>query len=308
MPAEPYDLLVAGIGPAGMTAAMYGQRLGLRTAAFGDIPGGSLYMIERLTNFPGFSEPIAGMELGAKLFQQTQAEGAHLTMTRMGKLRHIQGLFHAVDDNGQAYTAPSAIIATGRVPTRLPFVNAELQGVHFCSVCDGPLYRNKNATLAVVGSDNSAAQHALTLSRIAQKVLLIHRSGKAQMDAAHADMLSRQENVQRIPGTEVVGCEGNGIVEALILKSHSHESEKLSVGGLFLAIGWRPNTHFIDFTIAKTADGYLETDTNLMTSRPGLFAAGDVRDTDLWQVLTACADGARAARCAGGYISAISKG
>jgi thioredoxin reductase (NADPH) len=305
MAAKHYDLIIAGTGPAGMTAALYGQRLGLRTAACGDIPGGSLYMIERLTNFPGFVDPIGGMELGVKIYQQAQAAGADFTMARIAKLHHSQGVFHAVDVDGQSYTAVSAIIATGRVPIRLPFQKEELKGIHFCSVCDGPLYRNRKATLAVVGSDNNAAQHALTLARVAEKVLLIHRSAKSNMDASHAALLGRQGNVQILSRTEVVGYKGVDMLEALTIHPHSGEILDVAVDGVFIAIGWRPNTGFLDFQIERTPAGYLKTDAQLMTSFPGLFAAGDVRDTDLWQVLTACADGARAAKCAAAHLATI---
>jgi thioredoxin reductase (NADPH) len=300
------DILVAGTGPAGMTAALYGQRLGLRTVVCGDIPGGNLYMVERLSNFPGFIDGIAGMELGVNIFQQAQSEGAQFTMARLNKLQPIDGEFHGTDANGQVHIASTAIIATGRVPIRLPSEKDNLKGVNFCSVCDGPLYRNQNASLAVVGSDNSAAQHAITLARIADRVFMVYRSAKTKMDAAHAAQLAGQKNIEILSETEVIGYKGLDMVEALKVRSRSGEMHEIPVNGVFLAIGWRPNTEFLDFDLIKTPDGYLKTDVTLMTSFSGLFAAGDVRDTDLWQVLTACADGARAAKSAAEHIAKIS--
>lgn len=298
-----YDLLIVGTGPAGMTAALYGQRLGLRTVVFGDVPGGSLYMIDRLSNFPGFIDGIAGMELGAKMFQQAQAEGAHFSMSRLERLKFAEGVFHGGEADGQTCSAATALVATGRVPTRLAVPGANLKGVHFCSVCDGPLYRNQNATLAVVGSDNAAAQHAITLARIAKRVLFIHRSAKTKMDAGQAALLARQENVEMHPETEIVGLNGLDRLAALVIRQRQGRPYEMPVDGLFLAVGWRPNTDLIDFQLAKTPNGYLKTDVALMTSLPGLFAAGDVRDTELWQVLTACADGARAAKSAAAYLA-----
>ncbi|RJQ85642.1 MAG: hypothetical protein C4519_02965 [Desulfobacteraceae bacterium] len=308
MSLEQCDLLIAGTGPAGMTAALYGQRLGLKTIVFGDIPGGNLYMIERLANFPGFTDGIAGMELGARIFQQSQAEGARYPMERLEKLQRVNGMFHGLGGNGQIHRASAAVVATGRVPIRLPLEKANLKGVNFCSICDGPLYRNKNATLAVVGSDNTAAQHALTLAKIAARVLLIHRSAKTKMDAAHASLLSGRENIITMGETEVIGCQGLDMIESLRVRSSLRGTYEIAVDGVFLAIGWRPNTDFLDFQIDKTPAGYLKTDSNLMTSLSGLFAAGDVRDTDMWQVLTACADGARAAKSAAAHIAGISAG
>ncbi len=297
------DLLIAGTGPAGMTAALYGQRLGLKTVVYGDIPGGNLYMVEKLSNYPGFTDGIAGMELGVKMFQQAQAEGAQFTMARLKKLQHGDGLFQAMDVNDQVTGAGTAIIATGRVPVRLPSEKPNLKGINFCSVCDGPLYRNQHAALAVVGSDNTAAQHALTLARIADRVTLIYRSATNKMDVAHAALVVGQKNIEILDQTEVVGYKGLDIIEALEVKTSSGETRDLPVDGVFLAIGWRPNTGILDFPLEKTPEGYLKTDSRLMTSLAGLFAAGDVRDTDLWQVLTACADGARAAKAAAEYLA-----
>lgn len=303
MPQQSYDLLIAGTGPAGLTAALYGQRLGLNTVVFGDIPGGNVYMIEKIDNYPGFIDGIAGTEFGVKVFQQAQNVGAHFTMARLEILGLVDGLFRGQDVNGQVYAAKTAIVATGRVPVRLPSRNAKMKGVNFCSVCDGPLYRNQNATLAVVGSDNTAAQHALTLSRIAEKVYVIYRSQAAKMDAAHAKLLDGRKNIEIVGQTEVVGYKGLDLIEALEIRSPEAGAREISVHGVFLAIGWRPNTDALDVDIEKTSEGYIQTDTRLMTSVPGLFAAGDVRNTDLWQVLTACADGARAAKHVGDYLS-----
>ena len=260
-------------------------------------------MIEKIENYPGFVGGIAGTEFGVKLFQQAQTEGALFTMARLKKLGHRDGVFQATDVNGQVHTAATAIIATGRVPIRLPSAKADLKGVNFCSVCDGPLYRNQNAVLAVVGSDNSAAQHTMTLARIADKVYLIHRSQRAIMDAAHAAFLAGQENVKILKRTEVIGMKGLDLIEALTISSPDGEETELPVDGVFMAVGWRPNSAFLDLEVAKTPEGYITTDAKLMTSFPGLFAAGDVRDTDLWQVLTACADGARAAKYVGDYLT-----
>jgi thioredoxin reductase (NADPH) len=301
-----YDLMILGAGPAGITAALYGQRLGLKTIVFGDIPGGSSYMIEHLANFPGLMEGTSGTQFGTMAFQQAQKEGANFTLTRLKSLSHNDKVFIGVDVDGQEHTAISAIVATGRVPKRLAVSNANLRGVHFCSICDGPLYRGKNATLAVVGSDNTAAQHALTLARTADKVLLICRSNTLKMDAVYKDQIERQNNITVIINTEVTGYKGQEEVEIIEVSEKRKGRQELAVDGIFLAIGWRPNIAALNIEIQKTSEGYLETNETLMTSFSGLFAAGDVRDTDMWQVLTACADGARAAKYAAEYLGKLS--
>ena len=293
--ANAFDIIIIGTGPAGLTAALYGQRLGLRCVVFGDIPGGNLYMVDNLANFPGFPGGIPGTEWGVKTFQQAQTEGAMFTMGRLESLSQDGNTFSGTDVNGIRYSAPCAIVASGRVPRKLPVTQSEMKGVNFCSVCDGPLFRGKNATLAVVGSDNAAAQHALTLSRIAEKVFVIYRSPQMIMDASHRERLAGQDSIELMPGTEVTGYVGLDLVEAIEIAAPSGGTGTLSVDGVFLAIGWTPNTDMVKMPVETIDGGYLRTDGKLMTSVPGMFAAGDVRDTDLYQVLTGCADGARCA-------------
>jgi len=296
MAEEQYGLMILGTGPAGMTAALYGQRLGLNTIVIGDIPGGSTYMIEYLANFLGFMEGISGTQFGTMTFQQAQNEGAFFTLTRLEHLSHKDTLFIGVDVDGKEYRTPSAIVATGRVPKRLAVFNTNLRGVHFYSICDGPLCRGKNATLDVVGSDNAAAQHALTLARIADKVLLICRSDTLIMDAVHKNQIEQQNNITLIMSTEVTGYNGQEVVDGIELTSKEKDQQNIAVDGIFLAIGSRPNISTLNIEVQKTPDGYLKTNETLMTSVFGLFAAGDVRDTDMWHVLTACSDGAGAAK------------
>ena len=300
--ANAFDIIIIGTGPAGLTAALYGQRLGLRCVVFGDIPGGNLYMVDNLANFPGFPGGIPGTEWGVKTFQQAQTEGAMFTMGRLESLSQDGNTFSGTDVNGIRYSAPCAIVASGRVPRKLPVTQSEMKGVNFCSVCDGPLFRGKNATLAVVGSDNAAAQHALTLSRIAEKVLVIYRSPQMIMDASHRERLAGQDSIELMPGTEVTGYVGLDLVEAIEIAAPSGGTGTLSVDGVFLAIGWTPNTDMVKMPVETIDGGYLKTDGKLMTSVPGMFAAGDVRDTDLYQVLTGCADGARCALNAARFI------
>ncbi len=302
-----YDVMIIGAGPGGITAALYGQRLGLNTVVFGDIPGGNVYMIEKLMNYPGFIGGVPGTQFGTMAFKQAQDEGAFFTMTRIDRVGHKEGSFLGTDVDGKEYAAPSAIVATGRVPKRLAIKNPHMQGIHFCSICDGPLFRGKDATLAVVGSDNAAGQHALSLSRIAAKVLLICRSGKLNMDAVHQKLIEAQDNIEVLIRTEVLDLSGQTLLEALVLKTEDAERKEIAVDGVFLAIGWTPNTEMLDIQVETTPEGYIRTDTNLMSSFPGLFVAGDVRDTDVRQVLTACADGARAATHVSEYLERMKK-
>lgn len=300
-----YDIIIVGTGPAGLTAAIYSQRLGMNAIGFGDIPGGNTYMIAELMNYPGFIGGVPGAQFGVTLFQQAQQEGAFFPMTRLDQLRHRNGLFNGIDKNTDSYSAPMAIIATGRIPKRLAVSNAHLKGIYFCSLCDGPLFRGKNATLAVVGSDNAAGQHALTLSKIAEKVLLIEKDETLKMDSAVENSIEKQKNIEVLLNAEVVGYNGLDIIESVSISGLEQGGTELPVDGIFLAIGWRPNTNILEIDVDMTEEGYIKTNNGLMTSFPGLFAAGDVRDTDMRQVLTSCADGARAAKYALEYMDSL---
>jgi len=295
MPDNQYDVMIIGSGPAGITAAFYGQRLGLKTIVFGDTPGGITYMIEHLKDFPSISEGISGTEFGVKLFQQAQMEGAMFTMSRLDKFETDDNQFIATDTNGLTYTAPCAVMATGRSPKPLKAAHSDMKGVNFCSVCDGPLFRDKDAAIAVVGSSNAAAQHALTLARIATKVYLICRSQELLMDAAHRQWVADPKNIDILTGTEVTGYAGLDCLEALVVTTEDGKTKNITVDAVFPAIGWEPNAKLLDFPVKMSPEGYLIADGTLMTSKAGLFAAGDIREKKLYQVLTASADGARVA-------------
>ncbi len=293
--------MILGMGPAGLTAALYARRSGLTTIVFGDIPGGVLYMLDQLVDFPGFTQGVSGTQFGMLAMQQAQSLGAVFPMVKLEKLCFNEDHFTGVDVDGNPYTAPVAIIATGRSPKSLPAIKADLKGLHFCSVCDGPLYRGRNAVLAVVGGDKVAAQHALTLSPTADQVLLVCRT--FTMPSFLDSQLKEHPNINIMRETEVVEIKGEGQVEALMVKTHQNEQREIAVDAVFQAVGWTPNTQMLEMFVETIADGYLKTDERLMTTQPGLFAAGDVRDTDIYGVLTACADGARAAHYAARFIN-----
>jgi thioredoxin reductase (NADPH) len=147
----------------------------------------------------------------------------------------------------------------------------------------------------------------LTIARVAKKVLLVCRSKHLAMDAVHQNLIERQANIRVLLNTEVLRYEGLDIIEGLVVKTPGESEKIIALDGVFLAIGWQPNTRVLDLPVELTPGGYIKADEKLMTSLPGLFAAGDVRDTDMWQVLTACADGARAAKYAAEYLEQMNK-
>ena len=300
-----YDTMIVGTGPAGLTAAIYGQRLGMKVIVFGDIPGGNLYMIDRLMNFPGFVGGIPGAQFGATVFAQAQSEGAFFPMARLDRLSSQDDLFVGIDVNAQRYDARCAIVSCGVIPRMLKVPNADKPGIYFCSLCDGPLFRNKKATLAVIGGGSMAGQEALSLSNIAERVLLIYRGSRLKMEAVMRKAIEKKGNIEVLLNAELVAFKGEERVDGIIVSIETEPQKELPVDGVFMAVGWGPNLEMLDIPVEKTPEGYIKTNEKLMSSFPGLFAAGDVRDTDIRQVITACTDGARAATYVLEYLEGL---
>ena len=302
MEEKSFDLIVIGTGPAGLSAAIYSQRQGLSTVVLGDTPGGNLYMIESVKNYPGFHEGVPGMQLGVFMYSQAQAEGASFTMTNVGGLEKSDERFVAKDTAGNNYSAPVAIIAAGATPKRLNVKNAALDRIHYCAMCDGPLYRGKNAVIMVVGAGERGGHLCVFLSKIAKQVILVDKSSSIKMSASLQKALAMAENVEVMLNTEVLAFIGENELKGVLVLSSDGQRKELPADALFLSVGWVPNVSMIRFPVAASPEGYLKTDAKLMTSCAGLFAAGDVRDSDLKQIVTSCADGARAATYAAQFL------
>ena len=297
-----FDLMVIGTGPAGLTAAIYARRMGLEVAVFGDTPGGNLVKIELVANYPGFMGGISGAQLGTMMYAQAQSEGAFIPLARLDKLKYEENEFLGITEAGEQYRAPAAIVASGVVPNRVDVPNADKEGIYYCSLCDGPLFRNKNATLAVLGGGNMAVHEALSLANFGKRVLIIHRGERLRAEAALRKAIEETGNIEVILNAKLLAfCAGEKI-DCVTVALPGQGNVDIPVDGVFVAIGWGADLGVIQLPVKTSAEGFLKTDDKLMTSIPGLFAAGDVRDTDLRQIVTACADAARAATYAHDFL------
>ena len=299
-----YDMIILGGGPGGYTAALYAARAGLDVLVLEKLSaGGQMALTSQVDNYPGFPESIDGFELGMKFQEQAQRFGAQTEYAEVRSL-DLKAEPKVLHTSGGDFFARTVVIATGAGARKLGLENEERltgRGVGYCAHCDGMFYRGK--TVAVIGGGNSAAAEALFLSRIAKKVILIHRRDALRATKIYHEPLNKLENLEfrwNSAVTELVGEQRlSGIrVRDLI----SGEGELVPVDGVFVSIGRKPATELLAGQL-ELENGYILADESTKTSIPGVYAVGDVRTKALRQIITAASDGANAAHFAEGYLS-----
>ncbi|MBR5259570.1 MAG: thioredoxin-disulfide reductase [Eggerthellaceae bacterium] len=299
------DVAIVGAGPAGMTAAMYASRAGLEVAMFERIaPGGQLAQTEHLENYPGYAQSTSGFELAMSMHEQASIFGAKLVGEEVLSV-DFSVEPKRIDTAFGEYRARSVIVATGARPTRLGLpLEAELQGrgVSYCATCDGNFFRGVD--VVVIGGGNTAAADALYLSRICNKVYVVHRRDQLKATAIYHKRLADIENIEFVWNSEVVKfLAEDGFLEAVRVRDKvSGEERDISCNACFVAIGTTPNTEFLAGALQLDQTGYIFADEQGRTAIPGVYAAGDVRQKELRQVVTAVADGANCAEAAAEYL------
>jgi thioredoxin reductase (NADPH) len=300
------EILIIGGGPAGLTAGLYGARSGHKTAVVEKaFSGGQMALTADIENYPGFADPVNGMELAQAMERQAARFGCEFINAEATALRPAGAGFE-LDTTGGTLSAESVIICPGVKPRRLGVPGeTELtgRGVSYCAVCDGPLFRGKE--VAVIGGGDAALDEAYYLSNIAARVHLIHRRDEFRGSAYGQERLRNRDNVTLHLSHVCTRINGKERLEELSLQNRKDGSEStLAVNGLFIYIGWLPNTGWCSPAVTLDPDGFIVTDAGLRTSLPGVFAAGDVRTTPLRQVATAVGDGALAAMQAHDFLAA----
>lgn len=304
-----FDIVVVGAGPAGLCAALYAGRSMLKTGLIErGAPGGELLNTELVEDYIGF-ESIKGFDLADKMAAHALKFGAEMiTDTVLSVEKRPDGWFNVSGENGETYEAPVVIFTAGGTPTKLG-VPGEAEyagkGVSYCAVCDGHFFRGE--VLAVVGGGDAACEEADFLTRYASKVYLIHRRGEFRASPIIQKKVFENPKIEVIWNTVVERVEGDtGAVKHLALHNlKSDERSQLPVGGIFVFIGFKPNTGIIKGHFQHDAGGYAITDGNMMTDIKGLFAAGDVRAQLTRQVTTAVGDATTAAIAASKYIGEL---
>jgi thioredoxin reductase (NADPH) len=296
---ERYDVIIVGGGPAGLCAAMYAGR-GMLNALLIErgLPGGELLNTELIEDYPGF-ESILGRELAQKMADHAKKFGAVFTMDTVGSVqRRSDGEFEVKTEMGKTYLAPAVIITAGGTPSKLGVPGEKEyagKGVSYCAVCDGAFF--KGEVLAVVGGGDAAVEEADYLTKYASKVYIIHRRDQFRASPILQKRIFENPKIEVIWNKVVEEIEGGptGVTTLRLKDTATEEVSRLPVGGVFVFIGFKPNSGIIRDHVNHDSAGYLITDAQMRTSIPGLYAAGDLRQQLTRQITTAVGDATTAA-------------
>jgi len=300
---EIYDIAIIGSGPAGLTAGIYGARSGLSCVIFEKMAVGGIPIITAdIENYPGVLK-TSGFELMALMEKQCRELGCNIITENIISISKTDDLF--IINGKNQFKAKTVIASTGSTWRKLEVAGeSELtgKGVSYCATCDGPFFRNEE--IAVVGGGNTACEEALYLTKFAKKVYIIHRRDKLRATKIIQERLKEEPKISMIWDSVVEKVNGDQKIESLTIKNKkTNNISELKVGGVFIFIGLIPNSElFVD--LADTDDrGFLIANHDLSTKTPGLFVAGDVRNTPLRQIVTAASDGAIAAFSAEKFLA-----
>jgi thioredoxin reductase (NADPH) len=304
-----YDVVVVGGSAAGLTAALYSARQGMRTLVLTKDIGGQMLLTSEIQNYPGFKS-IGGFELSTKLKEQAELYGAEFVyeeVTRVEEDRQCPGLCFKVETTVGEYSGTSLILAFGKTPKNLGVPGEkELngKGVSYCAVCDGPLFKGK--TVAVVGTGDQALEAANYLANVVKSVVLIHLYDRPIGSEGYITQVLSFPNVSVMPNSRVVELKGTGRLESLAVESGaSRQLSEIKVDGIFIEIGYIPKTTIVAELMRLNSKGEIIVDRDGVTSTQGVFAAGDVTDTTFKQAVISAAQGASAALSAYNYVQRL---
>jgi len=298
-----YDIGIIGGGTAGMTAALYGQRAGKTTVIIeGKTFGGQIASSHKVENYPGIAT-ISGTEFSMNLLDQVQAQGAKTELEQVTGIRE-EGKHKVIVTTAGEIPCKTVVIATGVSPRRLGLEQEKKlsgAGVSYCATCDGAFFKGQD--VAVIGGGSTALEDAGFLSNYCNKVYLVHRRDEFRGEEKLAENLRNKSNVEFVLSATVIDIVGTDFVEGLILNNKkTGEDFKIEVAGVFVAIGQIPENEAFAGLVRLDGNGFVLAYEDCITSKPGIFAAGDCRTKEVRQLTTAAADGATAALAACKYM------
>lgn len=299
-----YDVIIAGAGPAGMTAAVYASRANLETLMIErGIPGGQMANTEDVENYPGYDH-ILGPDLSNKMFEHAKKFGAEYAY---GDIKEVidHGDYKTIVAGNKEYNTRALIITTGAQYKKLGIPGEEElsgRGVSYCAVCDGAFFKEKN--LIVIGGGDSAVEEGIYLTRFADKVTVVHRRDALRAQRILQDRAFDNEKIDFIWDTvvEKINEDGGKVGSATLKNNKTGETYEHSIDGVFVYIGMVPLSDPFKSLGITNDEGYIPTNENMETTIPGIFAAGDIRDKTLRQIVTATGDGSIAAEAAIKYV------
>ena len=304
-----YDVIIVGAGPAGLCAAMYAGRGLLKTLTIErGAPGGELLNTDLIEDYIGF-ESIKGWDLAQKMAEHAKKFGAEILTDTVEKIRKVEdGWFEVATARGKTYRAPAVILTAGGTPVKLGVPGEKEhagKGVSYCAVCDGAFF--KGEVLAVVGGGDAAVEEADYLTRYATKVYIVHRRDQLRASKILQERAFANPKIEMVWNKRVVEIKGTarGVDHLALEDTVTRERSTLPVGGVFIFIGFQPNSALVDGHAKHDAGGYFITDDRMMTSIPGLFAAGDVRSQLTRQITTAVGDATTAAIAVEKYLATL---
>lgn len=300
-----YDMVIIGGGPGGYTAALYAARAGLKVILLEKLSaGGQMALTSQIDNYPGFEEGIDGFALGEKMQQQAERFGAETELAEVTAVR-LDSHIKEIETSEGVFYGKTVVISTGANPRELGVPGEKAlvgRGVNYCAACDGMFYKGK--TVVVVGGGNSAAADAMILSRIAKKVIVVHRRDTLRATKIYHEPLMNAPNVEFCWNSTVSQLVYDSKVTGVQIRDvNSGEESVVGCDGVFVSIGRSPASHLVKNQLALDQAGYIAADETTRTNLPGVFAVGDVRTKALRQVVTAVADGAMAAHYAEEYLA-----
>jgi thioredoxin reductase (NADPH) len=292
-----FDVIIVGAGLGGLTAGLFAARQSLSTLILeANIPGGHLVAIEKIEDFPGFPEGVAGYDLCPTVQRQAAEHGAEFVRAEAQSLS-AEGRQWAVATSEGRYLANAVIVATGSslrnlgVPGEADLIG---RGISHCASCDGPLYQGK--PVGVVGGGDSALQEALTIANYAERVLVFHEAGEFSGQAVYRERVLRERKIDIRYRTVVEAILGEqGLSGVGVRNLDTGEAAQIDLAGLFVYVGVAPNTNLLKGIVKLTESGHVPTDGSMKTERDGLYAVGDIRQDSAAQAITAAGDGATAA-------------
>ena len=300
-----YDMIVVGGGPGGYTAALYAARAGLDTLVLEELSaGGQMALTERIDNYPGFEDGIDGFTLAEKMQRQAERFGARSEYAQVERM-DLTAAPKVLETSEGTFYGRTVVLATGASPRELGLPNEAAltgRGVAYCAACDGMRYKGK--TVVVVGGGNSAAADAMLLSRIAKKVLLVHRRDTLRATKVYHQPLMQAGNIEFCWNSAVSELLHQDKLTGVKLKDvNTGEETTVPCDGVFISVGRKPATELVQGQLELDRSGYVVADETTKTNLPGVYAVGDVRTKPLRQVVTAVADGATAVHMAEEYLA-----